>query len=752
VTDAAYPSGLACPGCVAAPAAVAAATRPSRADLPLRRVEISLPAIHCAACITGVEAGLAAHPEVRAARVNLTLKRVAVTAEDSPGVERRLIDHLTRLGFEARPLDSAALEATRVDAAGRDLLARIAVAGFALMNVMLLSVSVWTGAADTTRDLMHWISALIAIPAVAFAALPFFRNAWTALKAGRLDMDVPISTAILLAVGVSLYETMHSGKHAFFDAALMLTFFLLIGRYLAHLTRASARSAAAELAALEVHYVTRLDPDGASDTVPLDAVREGDLLHVLPGGRIPVDGTVTDGRSEIDPSMLTGETMPEAVAPGSLVRAGMTNLSGPLTLRADRLGDDTLLREIARLVEAAEQSRTRYASLADRASQYYSHIVNVLAITAFLGWGFIAGDWRLATNIAAAVLIITCPCALGLAVPSVLTAASGRLFRKGVLLKDGTAFEKLAEVDTVVFDKTGTLTTGRPVLLNAASLPPDTFAVAAALARASAHPLARAIAEAHDGAPAPVADIVEHPGLGTEGRLGDRPVRLGRAEWVGAEGDPEHTATWIGIDGEIRPLFFTDELRPEAPATIAALREAGLRVELLSGDAARPVAALARRLGIETHIARATPRSKVDRLEALRREGRKVLMVGDGLNDAAALAAAHVSISPASAVDATRSTADLIVLGNRLDRIPEALALARTARRRVLENFAMAFGYNVITVPIAYAGFVTPLIAAIAMSGSSIVVALNALRLGAPARRDREPEGAPGDPSPVPAE
>ncbi len=751
MTDAASPSGMACPGCAAAPAA-ANASRPSRRDIPSRRVEISLPGIHCAACISGVEAGLARHPEVRAARVNLTLKRVAVTAEDTPGVERRLIDHLIGLGFEARPLDSAALEATRVDAAGRDLLARIGVAGFALMNVMLLSVAVWTGATDTTRDLMHWISALIAIPAVAFAALPFFRNAWAALKAGRLDMDVPISTAILLAVGVSLYETMHSGKHAFFDAALMLTFFLLIGRYLAHLTRASARSAAAELAALEVHYVTRLEPDGDRDTVPLDAVREGDLLHVLPGGRIPVDGTVTAGRSEIDPSMLTGETMPEAVAPGASVRAGMTNLSGPITVRADRLGDDTLLREIARLVETAEQSRTRYATLADRASQYYSHIVNVLAITAFLGWGLLSGDWRLATNIAAAVLIITCPCALGLAVPSVLTAASGRLFRRGVLLKDGTALEKLAEVDTVVFDKTGTLTTGRPVLLNAASLPPEAFAVAAALARASAHPLARAIAEAHEGEAAPVTDIVEHPGLGTEGLLGGAPVRLGRAEWVGAEGDPEHTATWLCIGDEIRPLLFTDELRAEAPGAVAALRAAGLRLELLSGDAARPVAALADRLGIEAHTARATPHSKVAHLEALTHAGRKVLMVGDGLNDAAALAAAHVSISPASAVDATRSTADLIVLGNRLDRIPEALALARTARSRVMENFAMAFGYNVITVPIAYAGFVTPLIAAVAMSASSIVVALNALRLGAPPRRARAPALGSASPSPVPAE
>jgi P-type Cu2+ transporter len=292
---------IACPGCAVASVGMAASSRGTdRADAPLRRLEIALPAIHCAACIAGVEAGLARLPEVRAARVNLTLKRVAVTAEDAPGLERRLIDALARLGFEAKPLDSAALEATRTDAAGRDLLARIGVAGFALMNVMLLSVSVWTGAADTTRDLMHWISALIAVPAVAFAALPFFSNAWTALKAGRLDMDVPISTAILLAVGVSLYETMHSGAHAFFDAALMLTFFLLIGRYLAHLTRASARSAAAELAALEVQFVTRLAGE-TRDTVPLDAVRLGDLIEVLPGGRIPVDGTVTGGAPRSTP-------------------------------------------------------------------------------------------------------------------------------------------------------------------------------------------------------------------------------------------------------------------------------------------------------------------------------------------------------------------------------------------------------------------------------------------------------------------
>ncbi len=720
---------MACPACAAAPTAAPAPRAPAPAAL--RRFDLSLPAIHCAGCITGVERTLAAEPGVAAARVNLSLRRVAVTAEDAPGTEARLITALTRSGFEARPLDSAALEATRVDAEGRDLLARIGVAGFASMNVMLLSVAVWSGATDSTRDLLHWVSAAITLPAIAFAGLPFFRSAFAALRAGRLDMDVPISIAILLSAAVSLSETMLGGTRAYFEASIGLTFFLLIGRYLAHLTRATARSAAAELAALEVATAERLRPDGSSETVPVDALRPGDLVAIAPGARVPADGTVATGRSEIDPSLLTGETLPEPVAPGAMLRAGMLNLTGPLTLRAGALGEDTLLRQIARLVEAAERSRSRYASLAERAARLYAPAVLALALAALLFWGP-TGDWRQAINIAAAVLIITCPCGLGLAVPAVLTAASGRLFRDGVLLKDGTALEKLAEIDSVVLDKTGTLTTGRPVLTNTATLPPLAFATAVALAQGSAHPLSRAIREAAPRLrPARVTDITEHPGLGSEGRLGDQPVRLGRAEWVGAAGDTAVTTAWLRI-GDAPPLALTfeDELRPEAAATVAQLRAAGLPVTLLSGDAERPVAAMAARLGIDRWIAGATPAEKVAHLDALRAEGHRVLMVGDGLNDAAALAAAHVSISPASAVDASRSAADLIVIGDRIDRVASSWRLARTARRRILENFALALAYNAVTVPLAFAGLVTPLIAAIVMSTSSLVVCLNALRLG----------------------
>ena len=682
----------ACPACAAAPALPQPAPRRAP-SLPLRRVELSLPSIHCAACIAGAERTLLAAEGVVAARVNLTLKRAAATVADAPAAEERLIAALVAAGFEARPLDSAALEATRVDAEGRDLLARIGVAGFASMNVMLLSVAVWSGATDTTRDLLHWVSAAIALPAVAFAAMPFFASAFRALRARRLDMDVPISIAILMAAAVSIRETSLSGPRAYFDAAIMLTFFLLVGRYLAHRTRASARSAAAELAALEVATAERLSPDGGRATVPIDALRPGDRVLVAPGTRVPVDGTVTAGRSEIDPALLTGETLPEAVAPGSLVRAGMLNLTGALTLEAGALGDDTLLRQIARLVEAAERSRSRYATLAERAARAYAPAVILVALAALGWWGLTTGDWRKATNVAAAVLIITCPCGLGLAVPAVLAAASGRLFRDGVLLKDGTALERLAEIDTVVFDKTGTLTTGRPVLTNAAAIPPAAFAAAAALAAASAHPLSRAIRDAAERAgvrPATATDIAEEPGSGTEGRLDGHRVRLGRGAWVGAPGTDAVTTTWLRLGADAPVAFtFADEVRPEAAAAVTALRDAGLPVLLLSGDAEAPVAALARQLGIAEWRARATPADKVAALDALRAEGHRVLMVGDGLNDAGALAAAHVSISPAAAVDASRSAADLIVLGDRLDRIPSSWRLARTARLRILENFSL---------------------------------------------------------------
>ncbi|MFN3969882.1 MAG: heavy metal translocating P-type ATPase [Gemmobacter sp.] len=717
----------ACPACAAAPLARAQARV---APGPARMV-FSLPMVHCAACIQVLEPGLEAVEGVRTARLNLTLKRISVEAE-ADVTPARLIEAMAALGYEAHELDAGLLSTTETDRQGRDLLMRIGVSGFAMMNIMLLSVAVWSGAEDATRDMFHWISAAIALPTVVFAGQPFFRSAWASLRVMRLGMDVPISLAIILASSISLYETSQSGHHAYFDAAVMLTFFLLCGRYLDHRTRAAARSAAQELAALEVPRALRVTGDGEAE-VAVAALAPGDLVRVRPGGRMPVDGVVEGGSSEVDRSLLTGESEPAFAGPGTLVAAGEVNLTGPLLVRVTAAGRDSSLHRMADLVAVAEAARTRYTSLAERASRAYSPIVHIVSFAAFGVWMWISGgDVRLAVNISAAVLIITCPCALGLAVPAVVTAASGRLFRKGLLIKNGTALERLAEVDTVVFDKTGTLTMGAPVPMDLGGVPRRELEVAAGLAGASSHPLARALAEGARKAgvrAAEVADLREVPGRGIEGIWAGRRVRLGRADWCGAE-PVAVTATYLCLgEGTPRAIGFADRMRPGAAEVVAALQAQGRRVMLLSGDAMAPVADMAARLGIAEWRAGVLPTEKAAEVARLSAEGARVLMVGDGLNDTAALAAAHVSISPASALDAARTASDIVLLGQDLAPIADALRIARAATRRMRENFALSAAYNVVAVPIALVGLATPLLAALAMSLSSITVALNAMRL-----------------------
>ncbi|WP_425043162.1 heavy metal translocating P-type ATPase [Primorskyibacter sp. S87] len=718
------PFAAACPGCLAAPQ--------DMAEMPPQdaQIALSLPTIHCQACISSVERELNAYPGVQSARVNLTLKRAMVEAE--PNVTAtELIPVLENAGYEAYELDAGALSATQNDKAGRDLLMRLAVAGFASMNVMLLSVSVWSGAENATRDMFHWISAAIALPAIAFSAKPFFENAWSALRVRRLNMDVPIVLAIVLALVTSLWETSLSGEHAYFDAALALTFFLLAGRYLDYRTRAVARSAAEELAALEVPRALLLQ-DGIEYEVSVAHLAVGDLIRVRPGGRMPVDGEILEGRSELDRSLLTGETVPVFAEPGLKVSAGEVNLTGPLTVKASAVGQDTSLHRMADLVAIAESGRSRYTSLADSAAKLYAPGVHILSALSFLGWFLYSGDVRVALNIAAAVLIITCPCALGLAVPAVTTAASGRLFRRGMLIKHATALERLAQVDTVVFDKTGTLTAGAPVLVNLGDHAQADLEVALALAEASSHPLSVSLATAAREAgikAATVSDITEVPGFGTQGQWRGLPVRLGRAAWTGAP-ESKQTSAWLAV-GDQKPLAFrfTDALRPGAEDVVNQLKVAGKEVFLISGDTTAAVEDLAGRLGISKWVAEALPEDKARRVQAMTEQGRHVLMVGDGLNDTAALAAAHVSISPASALDAARVASDIVLLGNDLTPIADSCDIAIRATKRIRENFQIATVYNVIAVPLAVAGLATPLIAALAMSLSSITVSLNALRL-----------------------
>ncbi|MBM2576453.1 heavy metal translocating P-type ATPase [Jannaschia sp. Os4] len=696
----------ACPACP--PGLEAVAARPAEGET----VHLSLPGIHCAGCISGVERTLRAVPGIRAARVNLGRRRVRVTSVPGLGAAPALAA-LRDAGYEAHELDEAAL--APADATGRLLLARVAVAGFAMMNVMVLSVAVWSGATEVTRALFHWVSAAVALPALAFAAQPFFTDAWAGLRHGRMTMDLPIAVAIALAAGSSLHETLtRAGTHAWFDAALSLTFFLLAGRYLDHRARAAARSAAAALAALELPRAVLIDGDARRPVAVAD-LRPGDRIALTPGARAPVDGVAEDAAT-LDRSALTGEAVPATVPAGAAVAAGEVVLAAPLTLRVTARAEDSALRRLAALVEVAETARHRHSGMAERAARAYAPLVHGLAAAAFLGWWLATGSAAQGIAVATATLIISCPCALGLAVPAVTAAVTGRLFRAGLLLKSATALERLAEIDTVLLDKTGTLTEGTATLPD---LPPAAAGVALSLARASAHPAAQAVAAALEGAvPAPLADLREVPGEGVSGLWDGAPVFLGR----GGGG------TELRLPGATHPLPLEERLRPGAAAAVRALRDAGHDVRLVTGDAPARAHALARRLGIDAVHAGVRPEAKAALVTDLARAGRRVLMVGDGLNDTGALAAAHASMAPATALDAARVASDAVILRPDLTLIPKTLAAARSAMRRVAQNLWIATAYNAVAIPVALAGLATPLAAAIAMSTSSVTVVLNAVR------------------------
>jgi Cu2+-exporting ATPase len=579
---------------------------------------------------------------------------------------------------------------------------------------------------------MHWASALIALPAIAYAGLPFFRSAADALRAARTNMDVPISIGVILAAAASLWETIGSGQHAYFDSAVTLLFFLLVGRYLDTRARGRARAAAEQLLSFDVRSFTVVSPDGTTAQLPAEAVKAGDVVLIAAGERIGIDGKVLAGHSDLDTSLITGEATPAAAAPGTAVFAGTVNLSAPLRIAVTATGERMLLAEIARLMEAAERGRGRFVALADRVARAYAPVVHLMAASTFVGWMALGGiGWQAALMNAVAVLIITCPCALALAVPAVQVVASGRLMRRGVLLKSATALERLAEVDSVVFDKTGTLTLGTLTLAADPQRSADDLRLAASLALASKHPLARALARAVPDAVA-YGDVVEHPGLGLSAPGPTGEVRLGSRTFCGiadaaAAAGPE---LWLAAPGRAPLRFsFAERLRPDAPQTVAWLKGQGLAVELLSGDRAAAVAAVARQAGIGQWRAECNPAEKARHLAAAHAAGGCTLMVGDGLNDAPALAAAHVSVSPATAADVSQTAADAVFQGERLWPVAEILAVARRAARLVRQNLALALVYNLGAVPLAVAGKVTPLIAAIAMSTSSLLVILNALRL-----------------------
>ncbi|WP_419911387.1 cation-translocating P-type ATPase [Hoeflea sp.] len=730
----------------------------------LRQTDLSVPGIHCGACIRTIENGLNALKFVENARVNMSTKRVGVVWSDADGDPASIIDTLHRLGYEAHLFDFTD------DAEDKTLslmIRSLAVAGFAAANIMLLSVSVWSGAEAATRDLFHWISALIAIPALAYSGRIFFRSAFAALRVGRLNMDVPISLAVVLAFAMSLYETINSGEHAYFDASVTLLFFLLIGRTLDHLMREKARSAVKGLARLSPRGAMTLESDGSRVFMAVDDIRAGMTILLAAGDRVPVDARVLSGSSDLDCSLVNGESVPQTVSEGSVLRAGTLNLTGPMTIEALAPASQSFLAEMMQMMEQAESGKAGYRRLADRAAELYAPVVHLVALFSFIGWMIVSGDWHHSLYIAIAVLIITCPCALALAVPVVQVVAAGRLFEDGIMAKDGVAMERLAQADTIIFDKTGTLTMGQPRLLNADAIRPDYLKIAAQIGAHSRHPLSRALAQT-GGLTEPAhafEDIKEIPGAGLEATRDGTIYRLGRSDWAlavagnGAGENEDKGQAVLSANGQFLAAFvFEDQLRSGAAATVAGLKAEGFPVEIISGDRAGVVARLAETLGISRYRSGVLPGEKASHVRDLGREGRKVLMVGDGLNDAPALVSAYVSMAPASAADVGRNAADFVFLHENLSAVSGAIAISKKAGQLIRQNFGLAIIYNMIAIPSAILGYATPLVAALAMSSSSIVVVLNALRLRIRKRNagrriaNQVAEDQPGAGAPEPAQ
>jgi Cu2+-exporting ATPase len=692
--------------------------------------------LHCASCVWLIEQALLRQLDVDHARINMSTRRLVLRWRGDKNYGNHLAYLVHQMGYRLKPFDPSLINSHDRDE-DAFLLRCLAVAGFAAGNVMLLSVSLWASSTATmgeeTRALMHWVSGIIAMPAVIYAGQPFFKSALNALRNKHTNIDVPISLALILTTFVSLYETVMHGEHAYFDSVVMLLFFLLIGRYLDRRARSRAREAAEGMMTMFATSAKIIE-NGVSRIIPGRDLIPDMILEVAAGERVAADGIILQGKSELDTSLITGESMPEKVFIGSTVFAGTLNISNPLKIKVTQCQENTLLSEIIRLMERAEQKKSRYIRLADKVTRVYTPVVHILAIASFSGWVLNGMAWPQATLVATTVLIITCPCALALAVPVVQVITSGKLFRQGIFIKSGDALERLSTANIIAFDKTGTLTLGRPELKNPGALTAQQYQLAASMAEKSRHPMAKAIQRRYQG-PLLDLEITETSGYGLESLYQGQKIRLGNRAWCNVADDalqplPYLSETWF-VQGENPPvqLLMKDQLRPDAAKIVQAFKSAGIEPVLLSGDRHDIVKHVAEEVGLSLFYAELNPARKIAHLQVLEKEGKNVFMVGDGLNDAPALMGAHVSMSPATALDITQSAADIIFQGENLSPVLAVWQAAKKSQQIVRQNIVVSIGYNVVAVPLAMMGHVTPLIAALAMSSSSLIVILNSFRV-----------------------
>ncbi|MEM7070202.1 MAG: heavy metal translocating P-type ATPase [Pseudomonadota bacterium] len=683
--------------------------------------------IRCAKCISTIESCLKKEKAINFCRVNMSTNRLAITWQGKADLIDDFAKKINQAGYQ---LSAIQTDQESKNKESDSLLRYMAIAGFAMGNIMLISVTLWSSDRHimgvATREFLHWVSAMIALPTVFYSGRPFFLSALSALKAKRTNMDLPISLALILTSLMSVHETIIGAEHAYFDSVVMLLFFLLIGRWLDAKVRNKARAHASELLALLSGTAT-LIKHNKTHKVKISDLSPGDQIMIAVGEKIPSDARVIEGTSEIDTSIVTGESIPKKISVGSTLYGGTINLTAPLICNILQPSNDSLLANVIRLMEQAEQGRAKYRRLADKAASLYTPVVHLLAIGAFIGW-FFFGDlaWQQSLLIAITTLIITCPCALALAVPAVQVLAMEWLMKRAILVKNGEALEKLSTITTIVFDKTGTLSEGK-IRLNDHKYDPMIKKIAASLADYSRHPLSRSISAHFKVKRLDVSDVNEKPGIGLEGVIAGKRYFLGK--------DLDHKAKHqMSVllkqnDQEMAGFTFKDKIRQGAGQTIASFQNQGIKTVMLSGD--HPVIAnkMASELAIGEVKASMLPDQKQNFIQSLQKKGERCLMVGDGLNDAPALAQADVSMSPSTGMDITQNTADIVFQGKSLESVFSSWQLSRFTTNLIKQNFALAVIYNCCAIPLAVMGYVTPFIAAIAMSASSLIVIGNSFRV-----------------------
>ncbi len=708
----------------------------------IREAALILENIVCAACIWLNERHISALPGVLSVEINYATRRARVRWDNSRIQLSAILKAVSDIGYIAHPFDPGRSD----DIHKRErntAIKRLAIAGLGMMQVMMYALPTYTATdmTDEIRLLMSWASLVLTIPVVLYSAWPFFIGAWRDLKRRMLGMDVPVALGVGTAFLASVYSTFSGEGEVYYDSVTMFVFLLLTGRFLEMNARRRAGAAVEELVKLIPAAATRLGnwPARDEEQVPVARLAVGDHVLVRPGETLPADGVVIEGDSAVSEAMLTGESLPVSKTVHSQVVGGSLNQASPLVVQVEKLGADTRLASIVRLLDRAQSEKPRLGLLADRAAAWFVGLLLIITVIVGLVWYVI--DPSKVLWIVVSILVVTCPCALGLATPTALTTGTGRLTRMGLLTTRGHALETLARATDLVFDKTGTLTHGKLSMRRVVPLggrsADEVRALAAALEAGSEHPIAQALRSAC-ASPFSASQIRNTPGRGVEGTIDGRSYRIGsprfaaRSESPPAPPEQNDGASWVALadeSGLIAWFALADTLRPDADASLAALQALGLRLHLLSGDGEAAVKTAALQLGIADWRAGTLPEDKLAYVKALQSEGRIVAMVGDGINDAPVLAGAQVSIAMGEGTDVAQAAADMVMLGGRLATLADGVALARKTQKIIRQNLGWALGYNLIAIPAAALGYVTPWIAGIGMSSSSLLVVLNALRL-----------------------